>query len=869
MGQEKASSSRSWGRRRYHKDPFLVFCFLALWSGLPIQSFTATTFSPSARTIGTRPLKRNRIHCASQKSNCESELSSVDLTEGVNPNNNLHNTDRQKYGREDKINRSPASMSRRSSLQGLLLSAAGVSAASIPTTASAGKPELDTYGNLFSPKADMLSGGSSAARGISTRPTGKRLKPGQALQTVYETRFIAYLSRFLLNFDPAANAWWRQNGFQDSWDTLSDVDQDMAKFKFAEFAESVEFGLADYFVGPYGSYSSVQAAKAGILASAPARSVQPKIETSFLDELFSGGTKKEASKKKKAIDSKPLGKYGVLNLYSLLKARYTSIAAKRQLAILFTFISLPGLQPTAEIRGLLGEADNATISEISVLQQSVKDEEKSRTSSRRGGGYSITSIPEVIVEPPPALGDDYRPAVLRPIMKPTSRVLRIKIIDQGEGYTAAPQVSIQFTGSSRTCQACTIIDRQGHVSEVIVLDPGYGYGGRKGTPPKIKIASPKQETRKSKNVRQAKAIAELEYAIDDIQLVSGGNGYIKNEPPRMFIEPPLEDPDWFLAAQEQPEMRMIPVRDIEPLKVEVNEMRNSDGNVVFTGIGKRQGPTVNKGLISRLKRNPLELLPSTVSLEKDELEDEPLYRVASLPPIPPNVYIPSPRYRAYDPIFGGVGSVPVTKGAVALSASEYARLALSGAVCTVLVRTALNPLELIKTKQQLENDAELFEYARQRLMRQKTEDDANPKKHRVSGGISPADLPSKVSSDTPSEGGTALAVKEQTLTAGVAEVKLGTSDLILSLIELRGFLALFQSADITFLASLVFGSFGFGATELFRRSFTAFFFSDATGGPGGSEIALLFAAALATISKFCKNCLLFCPACKSNSRFEN
>ncbi|CAB9515620.1 Mitochondrial carrier protein (Partial), partial [Seminavis robusta] len=77
---------------------------------------------------------------------------------------------------------------------------------------------------------------------------------------------------------------------------------------------------------------------------------------------------------------------------------------------------------------------------------------------------------------------------------------------------------------------------------------------------------------------------------------------------------------------------------------------------------------------------------------------------------------------------------------------------------------------------------------------------------------------------------------------------LGLTDLIFSLAELRGPFAPFQSADITFLASLVFGSFGFGATELFRRSFTEIFYNDAGGGSGGgSEVVLLLAAGLATV----------------------
>jgi hypothetical protein len=170
---------------------------------------------------------------------------------------------------------------------------------------------------------------------------------------------------------------------------------------------------------------------------------------------------------------------------------------------------------------------------------------------------------------------------------------------------------------------------------------------------------------------------------------------------------------------------------------------------------------------------------------------------------------------------------------IALSASEYGRLALSGALCTVVVRTALNPLELIKTKQQLQNDDELSNFARERLNRKAKSSDQESSKTQA---VSPAkdkhhksdaqDVDTKKTSDT--------------------KVKIGTIDMVTSLIELRGFKSLFQSADITFLASIMFGSFGFGATELFRRSFTAWFSND-SDGQGSQTILLLFAAALGTV----------------------
>jgi hypothetical protein len=163
----------------------------------------------------------------------------------------------------------------------------------------------------------------------------------------------------------------------------------------------------------------------------------------------------------------------------------------------------------------------------------------------------------------------------------------------------------------------------------------------------------------------------------------------------------------------------------------------------------------------------------------------------------------------------------------ALSASEYGRLALSGALCTVVVRTALNPLELIKTKQQLQNDDELSKFARERLSRKAKSSDQESSKTQV---VSPSlDKHHESEIEKTSE----------------TKVKIGTIDMIKSLIELRGPQSLFQSADITFLASIMFGSFGFGATELFRRSFTAWFSNDSSGT--GSQTILLFAAALGTV----------------------
>lgn len=753
----------------------------------------------------------------------------------------------------------PSGMSRRRLLQASA-STALATAATFPNSAWAGKPELDSSGQLFSPKSEMMSGGSQAARGISIERTaqanrrGDRLQPGQILQSVYETRFIAYLSRFLLNFDPAAHAWWVKQGVGDTWDEITQKDKRATvETIFAEFAESVEIGLGNYFVGPYGSYSSLSAMKAGLAAEQPARSKRP-IDAGSRRGFFGweGMNRNRVSEITNPSRATEIAKQGILNLYTLLKARYTSMAAKRQLAILFSFISSPELQPTPEISGLLGEADNVTVSSIQVFKEYVLNEADSRTSSRRGGGYSVDSFPIVTVEPPPALGGAYLSAQARPRMQTTSRVLKVVVTDPGEGYTEAPPVRILQNGIRRACQATAILDRSGHVESVLVLDPGYGYGGRKDAPPQVQIEPPPRPQRDVGGIlpstRPAKAVAFLEYEIEDIELTRGGNGYVRSEPPVVQISPPVEDPDWYINVQEQPELRMVPIAEKEGIRAAVTEMKLPDGNVAYSIAGIPTPKTqIDDALLDRLQRDPLELLPSSVRPQlRQTPARRPLYTVPVLDTVPQVVAVLSPRYRAYDPVFGGVGKIPVTKGALELSAGEYARLALSGAVCTVVVRTLLNPLELVKTKQQLKNDPELLDYL--------------SRKRRASVPRNPEDIeliPSAMvkANSLPlhqNDGVTTLiANPTQAIAEATAhqpkDAAVGTIDMLRGIAELRGPWALFQSADATFLASLAFGSFGFGATELFRRSFTAVFFSGDDTAESVSSLVLLLAAALATV----------------------
>jgi hypothetical protein len=727
----------------------------------------------------------------------------------------------------EMLDPSTLTSTRRKLLLSLVTSGALLSVA--PQIVHAGKAEIDSKtGELFSPKSEMLGGGGSdLARGIKleSRPKGDFATNGGPVQYVYETRFITYLSRFLLNYDPAAKAWWDEQDFRADERVSVEIQK---KIRFAEFAESVEIGLANYFVGPYGSYASVQAAKAGLLAKAPAQSSSfdvVKKKTSLFDSI--NRNFKKANNNSFLVDNKAGDKarQGILNLFSLLQARYTSTECKRQLAILFSLISDPKLQPTREIKGILGEADNGTVSKIEITGL-LENGDNYRSSGRRGGGYSIYDVPEITVESPPALGALYSPAKLEVKTRPTSRVLKIRVLDGGRGYTSIPKVEVIQQGATVQCEAVAILDRNGSVEDVIVLDPGFGYGRykkRDDVPPEVRIAPPKtaRGTKKKNDYYPAIAIADLEYAIYDVKIIDGGNGYITNYPPKVDLSLPNEDPDWYMTSINRKTWK---VDDSVQAKIKVTEMASvCNGETVKTQINPMAAKDIislDPSILERMMNDPIALLPTTLqpyyTVPGDIIPEvgsraqkDGNFRILSLPIAVSTMFLPS-RYRAYDPIFGAIGSKPVTKTAQALTGSEYTRLALSGGICTVIVRTALNPLELVKTKVQLKNDEELLQIA---------------KTIQMHGTL------------------------QRNETATGKEVNAGTLDVIKAMISKRGPLSLFQSADITFLASSVFGSFGFGATELFRRSFTMVFFGDNGYEMKGTgeELILLFAAALACV----------------------
>ena len=209
---------------------------------------------------------------------------------------------------DDFVSAEDYHVNRREVVGAILTSSACLALGNAQVVNAAGEIDSKT-GELFTPKTQMLSGGSDIARGTRLQQRDRADAIIQNIE-IYNTRFITYLARFLIRYDESANEFWNNA-------RLVTKDQTLDPKLFAQFAESVEIGLYDYFSGPYGSFSSVKAAKAGISSEVPQKSLSAK----------------EAN----------MAKEGVLNLLALLKARFIVgddvEERRRQLAILFSFLN--------------------------------------------------------------------------------------------------------------------------------------------------------------------------------------------------------------------------------------------------------------------------------------------------------------------------------------------------------------------------------------------------------------------------------------------------------------------------------------------------------------------------------------------------
>ncbi|KAL1528483.1 hypothetical protein AB1Y20_009826 [Prymnesium parvum] len=414
----------------------------------------------------------------------------------------------------------------------------------------------------------------------------------------YKPFFITYLARFLLNYDSGSALWWDRQARALPVDMTREELRTARRAQFGQFAESVEVGLLRY-----------------------------------------------------------QGKEGVRQLFSLLRSRYgVSREGKLQLALLFSLISAAN-QPSDLIRRALGEADNATLCEATVV--------------RPGGGYILGRPPAVEVSPPDA---GAAPPRVRAVLAPSGRVLRVDLTSPGAGYIVEPAVTVAPPSrGGRAAQAKAVVV-SGRVAQLLLLDPGEGYADRDQA--LVEVEPPRDESGQLLfDGVKAEAIALLDSYVSSIAFDSCVSGYSRDQPVSLSIAPPPA------SADASPASAAASPSHAYPLKPSAT-------------------PYAPLGAVSQ---ELLELLPLTQRPDRSEngtfsLELATLAAFQSRQAVALGAPRGAPRRRSTNP-FGILGNAPVERE-VRLTRDDYFRFAASGAVCTAVVRSALAPIDVVKTLMQ-------------------------------------------------------------------------------------------------------------------------------------------------------------------------
>ncbi|KAG5189795.1 mitochondrial carrier domain-containing protein [Tribonema minus] len=549
---------------------------------------------------------------------------------------------------------------------------------------------------VWSPRSAILE----RAKGAGGRAAPENLK-----NSTYGPRFVTYLARFLLNYDRGSRQLWERRA-QDIPSSIPVREATkQRRQQFAEFAGAVEVGLLDY--------QGAQGARALF---------------SLLRSRYGWGADSKGGEER-------LRQLAIL--FSFLN-RYQPVAqlqALRQLAILFSFLNR--YQPVVQLQSVLGEIDDAGISQISVVTG--------------GSGYSADAPPAVTISQPQwgtrgaqasaVLGETGRIAALRlagspcayryqspPELGETGRIAALRLAGSPCAYRCAVLgetgriAALRLAGSpcayryqsppEATGEA--VLDATGRLIAVKLLQPGAGYNSAEApvTVDLVGVADIDMPGVNSATLTGAGGVgasdeqgimacgaypqvtAVLDTAVTAISVDAPGRGYALSVPVSVTIAPP---PAGGAAAFAVGYLRAgagITVKDAlrsagitvedalraEQLQLQQGQAQAADGGGAIVD---------SEDLNDELAR----LLPASVadSLLFDRASG--IYEATALDGVLP------PPSRLADPAFGPIGLSPLEREPT-LGVEQYLKLAMSGALCNGLVRTLLHPIDNVKTRMQ-------------------------------------------------------------------------------------------------------------------------------------------------------------------------
>ncbi|GMI36960.1 hypothetical protein TrRE_jg7146 [Triparma retinervis] len=540
---------------------------------------------------------------------------------------------------------------------------------------------LSTLSILSAPTPSQASDLKFLTSPLNIR-TGATLYDAESL---YNLKFITYLTRFLLSFDPSCQRWWYLQAQEIPRGSSKEEVEGIRLGQFAKFSASVEVGLREYRDG-----------------SGPSRLMSYMLQR-YCPSSMSNVTL-ESNDGFGTITSVPAAP-------TTLKEREVR-EARRQIVLLFSLMQTA--QPTDMITTELANIEDARLGEARA-KLGVSDRILRIDIEDRGLGYK--KVPPVTIAPPiSGTGTAAKAqAILFEDNANRGRVERIKLVESGSGYSEDEEIKVKIgepDGSpvSRDgYQAKAVAIRELEVISIEVTNPGRGYASEK--PLSIKVAPPPITARvnindpllvKTRGVDGKVSRQVVEQAARGVDGTGGGGGCIG----RGCYDAPVEAVGFTrseVTAGSSFRYDGDGLGKAERVREEVEKRGGNVGNIRATsGGGGSEAPRLptlggGGGTTARL----LTLFPKGVGLVFDEKKK--VYVLTAGPDALESGLVvgggqgvsPKP----LDPDFGPRGRSPVEREKE-LTPSTYLRFMAAGALCCSTVHLAVTPLDVVKTKVQ-------------------------------------------------------------------------------------------------------------------------------------------------------------------------
>eukprot|EP00815_Leptocylindrus_aporus_P000527 CAMPEP_0116067676 /NCGR_PEP_ID=MMETSP0322-20121206/11191_1 /TAXON_ID=163516 /ORGANISM="Leptocylindrus danicus var. apora, Strain B651" /LENGTH=976 /DNA_ID=CAMNT_0003554609 /DNA_START=139 /DNA_END=3066 /DNA_ORIENTATION=- len=543
----------------------------------------------------------------------------------------------------------------------------------------------------------------------------------------FSVKFVTYLSRFLINFDADCQRWWYARAADIPRDSTVEQVNQMRLRQFGAFSASVEVGLQEYED-----------------EEGPGRLLRSLLKR------FCPQTKEELDEVNRGVNISPS---------ALDKQQHEIKEARRQLALLFAL--LEDNQPVEQLTKLLAAIDNGSIefvvvnnggegyapgygSPYVVFPEPEAGEGFSRATGRavlgvtgkllridlvhRGSGYTRT--PTVTISPPSS--GEGKAAIAQAVLiddgVSSGRIERISITSPGEGYSEDEPITVTITPAKKSKKPSVVATakaiREYKVNAVKLIDGGSGYATEKPLdvyvePPPLTArinmndpmyasAYPTDVPLPSSDPPRRYASKEMSQNINTRAQIAAGSGGGGNCVGRACYDEAVKVTAYPRAEYDSYQSRWNMEEFEKVIDVEkAVEQRAAASRIVSattTGYDFRSNAGNKMDLFGKATSSSqlLNLLPSGYGLEYNKKLKRYNWALARNFEDMSNDWLQgSSSSKPLDPDFGPRGRSPIER------VREYdlataLRFTASGAICCSSAHIVLTPIDVVKTKMQIE-----------------------------------------------------------------------------------------------------------------------------------------------------------------------